>query len=291
MEIDKYKVLLKAIETKSLSSAATTLGYSISGISRMIHSLEKELGLSLLERSRDGVVPTPECEKLLPIIREFLKMGDSILLQAKNITDIPIKIRIGVAHLRIYTWLMKSLMLYKEEHNQIDVDLIYGTSSDLAKQVENGNLHFAFITRRNGFFEWEPLWTDEAVAWVPSKNEISLQETVSLTDFESESCVFSFFNEETDYSLIFNQYHIHPNVQIVTSDEYATYSAVESGLGISINLRLSSLRGNEKLSVKSLNPKIYLSIGIAYSKDLSKDAHQIMIDFKSSCNEFIKNMD
>ena len=60
MEIDKYKVLLKAIETKSLSSAATTLGYSISGISRMIHSLEKELGLSLLERSRDGVVPTPE---------------------------------------------------------------------------------------------------------------------------------------------------------------------------------------------------------------------------------------
>ena len=73
--------------------------------------------------------------------------------------------------------------------------------------------------------------------------------------------------------------------------KYATYSAVESGLGISINLRLSSLRGNEKLSVKSLNPKIYLSIGIAYSKDLSKDAHQIMIDFKSSCNEFIKNMD
>ena len=46
MEIDKYKVLLKAIETKSLSSAATTLGYSISGISRMIHSLEKEVGLS-----------------------------------------------------------------------------------------------------------------------------------------------------------------------------------------------------------------------------------------------------
>lgn len=291
MELEKYKVLLKAIETQSLSSAASELGYSISGISRIIHSLEKELEIDLLERSRDGVLPSSECKKLLPSIKDFVKAGELVLSQAKNITNVPVKIRIGVAHLRIYSWLMTSLISYKKENKEMDVDLIYGTSSDLAKQVENGNLHFAIITRRNGFFEWEPLWTDEAVAWVPSKNEISLQETVSLTDFESESCVFSFFNEETDYSLIFNQYHIHPNVQIVTSDEYATYSAVESGLGISINLRLSSLRGNEKLSVKSLNPKIYLSIGIAYSKDLSKDAHQIMIDFKSSCNEFIKNMD
>lgn len=291
MELEKYKVLLKAIETQSLSSAASELGYSISGISRIIHSLEKELEIDLLERSRDGVLPSSECKKLLPSIKDFVKAGELVLSQAKNITNVPVKIRIGVAHLRIYSWLITSLISYKKENKEMDVDLIYGTSSILAKQVEQGQLHFAIISKREGDFKWDLLWMDEAVAWVPASNELSVKESIPLSAYEKESCVFPFLSEETDYSLIFNKYKINPNVQIVTSDEYATYSVVESGLGISINLRISSLIENKKLKVISLNPKIYLPIGIAYSNELSKEAKKIMNDLQSSCKLFIKNAD
>ncbi|MGM9913280.1 LysR family transcriptional regulator substrate-binding protein [Floccifex sp.] len=286
MELEKYKILLKTIENGSLSATANQFGYSISGISRIISSIEKELGVSLLERTKEGVVPSYECKQLIQDIKEFVRVGDNIMSKASQQENIPVKIRIGVAHLRIYSWLTQSLMVYKSMHENIDVDLIYGTSSKLAKMVENKELHFAIISKRDGSFLWEELWQDEAVAWVPAQSPLAKMNSIPLSVFASESCVFPFFNEETDYSRIFKNYDIEPNIQIMTSDEYATYSVVESGLGITINLKTSSLLGNDSLVVKSLDPSVRIPIGISYRKDLSDVALKFMNDFANRCKEF-----
>ena len=44
----KYKALLRVAETGSFTQAANDLGYSQSGISGMISSLEKEMGVQLI---------------------------------------------------------------------------------------------------------------------------------------------------------------------------------------------------------------------------------------------------
>lgn len=64
MEFDRYRALVCAIETGSLSAAAEKLQYTPSGVSRMIAALEEENGFPLLLRGRNGVRPTAECEKL-----------------------------------------------------------------------------------------------------------------------------------------------------------------------------------------------------------------------------------
>lgn len=48
MDTEKYRALLCAIEKGSLSAAGEALGYTPSGISRMMASLEEEVGLSFL---------------------------------------------------------------------------------------------------------------------------------------------------------------------------------------------------------------------------------------------------
>ena len=48
MDLEKCKALIQVIDTKSLSKAAKKLGYTPSGLSRMISSLEKEMGFTLL---------------------------------------------------------------------------------------------------------------------------------------------------------------------------------------------------------------------------------------------------
>ena len=50
----------------SFTKAAEILNYSQSGISCMIHDLEKEWNVSLLERGRAGVRLTSDGMKLLP---------------------------------------------------------------------------------------------------------------------------------------------------------------------------------------------------------------------------------
>ena len=52
MDTAKCAALLLAVELGSLSAAAERLGYTVSGMSRMILSLEDELGFRLLNRSR-----------------------------------------------------------------------------------------------------------------------------------------------------------------------------------------------------------------------------------------------
>ena len=68
MELDRYRALVCAIETGSLSAAAEALQYTPSGVSRMVAALEEETGVPLLLREHSGVRPTKECEKLLHVL-------------------------------------------------------------------------------------------------------------------------------------------------------------------------------------------------------------------------------
>ena len=72
MNTEKLQALLTVLEQGSLTAAAERLHFTTSGVSRAIAALEEELQVDLLYRGKDGVRPTPECERLLPEIRELL---------------------------------------------------------------------------------------------------------------------------------------------------------------------------------------------------------------------------
>ena len=60
LNVLKYMAFIKTVETGSFTKAAEKLNYSQSGVSRMIHDLEKEWNLTLLERNRSGVKLTSQ---------------------------------------------------------------------------------------------------------------------------------------------------------------------------------------------------------------------------------------
>lgn len=72
MDTERWQILLKAIDRGSLRAAAEEMGFTVSGISRSVATLEKELGFALLHRAKSGVQPTAECCQLLPSVRELL---------------------------------------------------------------------------------------------------------------------------------------------------------------------------------------------------------------------------
>ena len=78
MNIRKYEAFVRAVELGSLSKAAEQLGYTQSGISHMMQSLEEEIGFSLMVRTSSGIRPNNEGELLLPVIRELLAANESL---------------------------------------------------------------------------------------------------------------------------------------------------------------------------------------------------------------------
>ena len=53
--IQKYQALVETVRQGSFTAAAERLGYSQSGVSRMVGDLERGWGVTLLERGRGGV--------------------------------------------------------------------------------------------------------------------------------------------------------------------------------------------------------------------------------------------
>ena len=72
MDIKKIRAMLVAAECGSLSSAAEKLGYTQSGLTHMMNSLESELGVNLLIRSKTGVQLSEEAKALLPYMQSLL---------------------------------------------------------------------------------------------------------------------------------------------------------------------------------------------------------------------------
>ena len=78
MDSKKIYALLAAIDCGSLTAAAEKLGYTQSGLTHMMNSLENELGLNLLVRSKSGVHLSPAGQELLPAMRAFSEAADGL---------------------------------------------------------------------------------------------------------------------------------------------------------------------------------------------------------------------
>ena len=72
MDTKKYEVFEKTVELSSLTKAAQELGLTQSGVSHMLASMEAELQLPLLKRTRTGARLTPEGEQVMPYIHEIV---------------------------------------------------------------------------------------------------------------------------------------------------------------------------------------------------------------------------
>lgn len=67
----KYLAFVKTVEKGSFTLAAQELNYAQSSISKMVADLEKEWGMTLLERSKSGVCLTSAGEQVMPFYVKF----------------------------------------------------------------------------------------------------------------------------------------------------------------------------------------------------------------------------
>ena len=264
MDTEKCKVLLCVLENGSISGAAVKLGYTPSGISRMIASMEEETGFPLLVRSRRGIVPTDTCQKLLPIFRELSYWGGQYFQTAAQICGVEVgEIRIGTSYRAYYPWLTQLISTFAQSYPGIKVHILEGSSSDLTLAMGQRKLDFCIISQREGEFSWIQLEKNTIVAWLPPNHPKADADCFPLSSFETEPYIDTYPDQDTDNARIFKKNHIKPNICFSTTDNYATYSMVEAGLGISLNNGLNTEGWNGKVIIKPLDPSQYVTIGIA----------------------------
>ena len=269
MDTEKCRALIAALELGSLTAAAESLGYTPSGISRMMAALEDEMGFPLLIRNRGGVAPTENCKNMLPLIRDFVYMGRRCVQQAASIRGIEIgKLTIGNTYEACYGWLAHLIAGFSRKYPMVEISTLEGTSSELAAALGEHRADFCVMSRREGDFDWLHIKDDQLVAVLPKSSPLSGGAAFPLSAVGNYPFVAIRPAEETDNSRMIAQMGITPDIRFGCPDGLAAMAMVKAGLGIAImnQLIVDSLEPGDEVRVMPLDPEQYVDIGIGVTR-------------------------
>ena len=278
--IQKYKALLKAVEYGSFTKAAQALSYTQSGVSRMIHDLEREWELSLFDRSRGGLHLTKEGQALLPHLQRIVNEEEKLLQQIQALKNIETgTIRIGTFSSVATHWLPNIIKRFKKDYPFIEFELLLGDYKEIERWIEEGKVDFGFLSGQLTLpLETMFIEEDRMLAVIPKNHPCAYDEVFPLTALTESPFMLLEKGESEVISALFKEHNIQPMVHFKTWDDYAIMSMVENELGISILPELILKRIPYDVVVKELEIPAYRSIyiGMKEHKTLSIAAKRFL---------------
>ena len=267
MESEKCRALLCAIDKGSITSAAEAMGYTISGISRMMASLENEIGFPLLRRGREGVTPTRECLRLLPAMRELVAQAEQCRQTAGELRGL-VSGTIAIATFSSVAthWLPNMICRFQKDFPNIDFEVLMGDYPEIEQWILQGRADYGFLHLPvRADLETVCLEEDELMVVLPPEHPLAQLEQVPIEALREVPFILldKAGNRDRDIMQVFERSGVVPQVRFSTLDDYAVMSMVEHGLGVSILPQLILKRIPYHIALRSLAQPAYRKIGLA----------------------------
>lgn len=236
MNIRKYEAFARAVELGSLSKAAEELGYTQSGISHMMQSLEEEVGFPLLVRTSAGIQPNHEGELLLPVIRQLLNTSESLEQYIAKIKGADTgRIRVA-AYTSVATyWLPGIIRDFQKDYPNVEIQIIEMGSGAIEQIMRDRKADLCIYAGGEGReFEWIPLCRDRMLALVPPEHPLARQDCVPLEALLTEKFIMPMPDYDGEVRYILNKLPRWPQILFSACSDYAIINMVTEGLGVSI---------------------------------------------------------
>ena len=282
MESKKLEALLMAVDLGSFTKAAEVLGYTQSGLTHMMNSLEKEVGFTLLERGRSGVRLTEEGERIAPAVREFLQANarlDSVIEQvASSRTEI---IRVSAYASIAMHWLPGIIQRFREECPDVDVDIRMADHVDVPYELlAQGKMDAILVSPQDeGQYEWVHLADDPMFAVLPKDFDTQGMTAFPLAAFEARDFIMPSQGFDKDITRIFNRIGVKPHILPTWVDDPTVISMVSHGLGVSMMTELTVRGRTDGVKLLPVEPASSRELGLAVrSLDAASDGLRHFID-------------
>lgn len=263
MESGKFHALLKAIDCGSLTGAAEELGYTQAGLTHMMNRLEKEIGVSLLQRTKSGVKLSPDGLELLPYIKTFTAAASALDTAINSIkTDDNKVMRIAAYSSIANHWLPVIINRFRKENPNARFELHVGLPEEILRLVTNSDVDMGFMSKTlETKLDWIHLLDDPIFAVLPP-NDSNTDDYITMDFFQDKSFFIPTYGADNDILRIIRESGIEPNINSTTVDDATVVSIVSHGLGYSIlpKLILDGMKGN--VIAKPLYPDEHRNLGI-----------------------------
>ena len=271
MDTAKLRAFLKICNTGSFSKAAEELSYTPSAFSHMIDGLEKDFGIKLFFRTHKGVRLTNQGEL---IYNDVVRMVDaerllkSSLERIKSENDVKICTYSSVAHF-ILPEIMRD---YKKMNDKVKFSI--QIIDRLKDAIDKGaaDVYFGDINSYSGDMECFPLLKDEYVAVVPS-SEFKGRRSLRREELYPYPYIKT---NETILHEVFCDEKFKEIVNYTSVEDFSILTMVSKNIGVSVTNSLVARERVKGVKVLSLVPRLYRTIGVTYSKDVSQEAKRFI---------------
>lgn len=293
MDTKKVSALLTALNRGSLSAAAEELGYTQSGLTHMMNSLEDELGLTLLLRNKAGVQISPYGRELLDDLEALAQAAARLEQDAAALHDRTFKtIRIGSYSSVARNWLPAILSDYKFSSPETATSLSMQSIAEQYNAVKNGTLDCAIVSYQPDLMaglSWTPLRDDELVAIIPGTYSVE-EGAFPVSYFAGMEFLMPSGGFDMDILPIFQNLSPKeaPDFRYTNMEDAAIISMVAHGLGVSILSRLILQDSKEHPAVVPLDPPAYRKLGIIVME--KRQNEKAIRSFISCARNTLKNL-
>ncbi|WP_427181459.1 LysR family transcriptional regulator [Paenibacillus sp. TC-CSREp1] len=144
MNLEQLEYVVEIAKTQSFSAASEHLHVTQSAISQSVHRLEKELGLVLFERSRQGTHPTSEGKQFIAKALDILQRIDE--LKSLNASTSTLTGDLHVATFpSVMPYLVQSAADMKRDHPQLRLSIEEKGSMEIIEDIRTNKTHLGFI--------------------------------------------------------------------------------------------------------------------------------------------------
>lgn len=265
MDTKKLEALVTAVELGSFTRASEILGYTQSGLTHMMNSLEKEFGFSVLVRGRAGVRLTPAGERIFPLVRDCLASSELLAREIHMInTDKEETIRVAAYASIAMHWLPEVIQQFRRDHPGVNVDIQMGSVEEVYRWVREDKADMCFASRQEGqTLEWTFLRDDRLLAILPPDYDMHGHQSFNVYGFDGQELLMPSMGFDLDIMRVLNRHGVMPLVRTTQVNDSVIISMVEHGLGVSILSELVLKGRKDDVLAVPMDPPAVRELGIA----------------------------
>ena len=243
MNFEQLEYLKEVLETKSMSIAAKNLHVTQSAISQSISLLEKEFGVQLFKRSRNGTIPTEEGKNIIAKVLEILMKTEELKEEIQSLTaTFNGELKIATVPSIFMTYLPKALSKFHKDFPQIKVTIMEMDNEEVIEEVNQKKVDLGLIALLNtveyefpGHMSLHTLHSQGTFnVIVPKDSVLAFSKDLQLMDIRDYP--FVIYGKNSYHNLIedFEKQYGPLNIIFKSTNSEVIKKSVSEGIGISL---------------------------------------------------------
>jgi DNA-binding transcriptional LysR family regulator len=276
MELRHLRYFVAVAEALSFTRGAKKLNLAQPSLTRQIKDLEEEIGVRLLDRTKQQVRLTPEGQSFLVDAKRVLELSEEIVDSVRHFSRHELApLNIGYVANLFYDLLPVTLASFQRLFPTVPINLFDMTCGDQFHALQDGRIDLGFVGLREPIeergLEFWPIASYETVAAVAKNNPLAKKSVIHLKELKP---MFFIGMSETSYpgyrrwlTQTCRKVGFSPKVLQDADIERTLIQSVAAGLGVALLPDQVKKLPHDSVVFRELSPTVKTESCIAWKTD------------------------